>query len=296
MAPAGNSRLPPMMSTRYASPVTTLREFATAAQQLWPLESAEAWDAPGLIVGRRDWPVRRVLIAVDAVAETVAEAAAGEYDLLLTHHPLLLRGVTTAADDTAKGDLVTSLIEAQCALYAAHTNADIVDSGATQVLAELLGLVDIRVIVPTVSDRIGLGRVGRLAEPITLGDLARRLTDLLPATAAGIRGAGDWNRPIQTVALCSGAGDSLLGEDLVRSADVYVTSDLRHHTAQEALEQAGVTGGPALLDISHWASEWLWCAAAANELRALLPNVEYVVSDLRTDPWDFAVLPAERHA
>ena len=74
-------------------------------------------------------------------------------------------------------------------------------------------------------------------------------------------------------------------------ADVYVTSDLRHHPASEFREQAMLVGGPALIDTSHWATEWLWLDVAAEQLRHAA-GVRVTVSDLRTDPWDFAVLPS----
>lgn len=270
--------------------MTTLGEFVQGAHELWPLSGAESWDAPGLTAGLPDWPVRRVLLAVDAVQATVDEARAGVFDLLLTHHPLLLRGVTSVSGEHAKGRLLTTLIQANCALLSAHTNADVADSGASAIIARALGLIDQRAIVPTVSELIGIGRVGQLAQPTTLGQLARTLSALIPSTAGGVRVAGEWNQRIQSVAICSGAGDSLLSEAAVRAADVYITSDLRHHPAQESLE----SGGPALIDISHWASEWVWCEAAATELRALFPAIDFVVSELRTDPWDAAVLPAER--
>lgn len=269
--------------------MTTLSEFTAVAHRIWPLDGAEAWDAPGLSVGLGSWPVRRVLIAVDATAATVDEAVSGDYDLLLTHHPLLLRGVTSVSDEQYKGTLITRLIQQRCGLLSAHTNADVVDSGASSLIADALGVVNQSVILPT-AEGVGIGRVGELAEPSTLGTLARALSELLPATAGGIRGAGDWNAQVRRVAVCSGAGDSLLSNPLVVGADVYITADLRHHPAQESLE----ANGPALLDVSHWASEWLWCESAAIELRAALPGLSFDVSELRTDPWDFAVLPAER--
>ncbi len=125
---------------------------------------------------------------------------------------------------------------------------------------------------------------------MTLGRLARGLADVLPHTAQGIRVAGDYERPITTVALCAGAGDSLLSDPAVLAADVYITSDLRHHPASEALENARIAGGPALIDVSHWASEWLWLDTAAAQLREALPGVSVTVSELRTDPWDFAIV------
>lgn len=276
--------------------VTTLAEFTQVAHELWPLAGAENWDAPGLTAGDPFAQIRRVLIAVDAVDATVSEAIDGGFDLLLTHHPLILRGVTSVATDRYKGALLTRLIQSRCALLAAHTNADVVETGATHVLATLLSLQDVRPIV-SADQRIGLGRFGRLTKPSTLGTLARHLSGILPSTAVGVKVAGDWEQPVSTVALCSGAGDSLLSNPLVQSADVYITSDLRHHPAQEAREQALVSGGPALIDISHWASEWLWCEAAADAVNSIFPNLDIVVSEIRTDPWDAVVLPAEeRHA
>jgi putative NIF3 family GTP cyclohydrolase 1 type 2 len=132
--------------------------------------------------------------------------------------------------------------------------------------------------------------VGRLDAPTTLGHLARTLADLLPPTATGIRVAGEYARPVTTVALCGGAGDAFLAEEAVRRADVYITSDLRHHPASEAVEQARVSSGPALIDVSHWAAEWLWLDTAAEQLRAAVPGLEVVVSEVRTDPWDFVVM------
>lgn len=268
----------------------TLADATAAIERLWPLDGAESWDAPGLLSGDPAAPVTRILLAVDAVRDTVDEAVELGADLLLVHHPLLMRGVTTVAETTAKGALLATLIRGGCALVAAHTNADVVATGTSGRLAALLGLVDPAPIVTT-GPEAGLGRVGALPEPRTLGALARRVAGILPATAGGVRVAGEYDQPVRTVALCGGAGDSLLGEAAVRGADVYLTSDLRHHPASEARETARVAGGPALIDVSHWASEWLWLDTAAAELRAELPGVEIVVSELRTDPWDFVVLP-----
>ncbi|MFN4000848.1 Nif3-like dinuclear metal center hexameric protein [Microcella sp.] len=269
--------------------MTTLAEAAAAVERLWPIAAAEAWDAPGVLSGDPAAPVARVLLAVDAVSATVDEAIELGADLLLVHHPLLLRGVTTVAESTAKGALLARLIRGRCALIAAHTNADIVATGTSARLAELVGLRDAVPIVET-APGLGLGRVGALPEPTTLGALARRLASILPPTATGVRVAGQFDRPVQTIAVCGGAGDSLLAEPAVLAADVYVTADLRHHPASEAVESARVAGGPALIDVSHWASEWLWLETAAAELRAELAGVEVVVSELRTDPWDFVVV------
>ena len=270
--------------------MATIADLLHVAERLWPVAGAEAWDAPGLVVGAPDASANRVLLAVDPVADTVDEAVEGEYDVLLVHHPLLLRGVTSIAEDRYKGALVSRLIRGGCALITAHTNADVVPDGVSDVLATRLGLDDAEPIVPGLSAGSGLGRVGRMPQPTTLGHLARLLADILPATATGVRVAGEYSRPVSTVALCGGAGDAFLAEPAVRSADVYITSDLRHHPASESLEQSRLGSGPALIDISHWAAEWVWLDTAAAQLRAALPDARVTVSELRTDPWDFTIV------
>ncbi|MET0480518.1 MAG: Nif3-like dinuclear metal center hexameric protein [Mycetocola sp.] len=267
----------------------SLADVSMAVEKLWPISGAEGWDASGLIAGHPDDEISRILLAVDAVDGVVQEALATGTDLLLVHHPLLLRGVTSIAGDRYKGSVLTSLIRGRCALLAAHTNADVVDEGTSGIFAELLGLQQVEVLVPNADGSTGIGRVGMLAEPTSLGHLAHRIGQILPATATGVRVAGDYDRIVERVALCGGAGDSLLDEAGVRSADVYITSDLRHHPASESIEQSRVAGGPALIDVSHWASEWLWLDRAAEQLGKLLPDLDVAVSDLRTDPWDFVV-------
>lgn len=281
-----------MDRSREAYALADLRE---AAEALWPGAIAESWDRVGLVSGADSAPLRRVLLAVDAVGETAAEALEWGADALLTHHPLLLRGVHTVAEDTAKGALLARLIRGGCALLAAHTNADQPAGGVSDVIAERLGLIGTTPIVPHASDpAIGIGRVGRLPAPESLRAFAERVAAEMPATVSGVRVAGDPERLVQRIALLGGAGDSLLDHASVRGADVYLTSDLRHHPAQEALESSAVAGGPALVDVAHWASESLWLAGAADRLSARLPGVEFRLSARRTDPWTFSVgaLPA----
>lgn len=131
----------------------------------------------------------------------------------------------------------------------------------------------------------GTGRVGDVA-PTTLGEFARTVASALPRTAGGVRVAGDADRPVRTVALVGGAGDFLLDAMAGSDVDVYVTSDLRHHPAAEFVEK----GGPALVDVAHWAAEWTWLPVVEQRLRdALGDTVETRVSTLRTDPWTMLV-------
>lgn len=361
-----------------------LSDVVVALDALYPPAWAEPWDAVGLVCGDPDSVVRRVLLAVDPVEAVVDEAVAGGFDLLVTHHPLWLKGATSMAATTPKGRVVHRLVTAGSGLLVAHTNADVADPGVSDALAALFDLRDTRplqsspdeldklvVFVPTGSadalldalaaagagtighydrcawtttgtgtfrplpgaspavgevgrvehvaetrlevvlprerrravlaamraahpyeepafdllalvptpGRRGLGRVGELPESMSLRELTARAAAVLPATAWGVRTAGDPDRVVRTLAVCGGSGDSLLSAAAV--ADVYLTADLRHHPASEAPE------GLALLDAAHWATEWPWLADAARRLTAAT-TVETVVSALVTDPWTHA--------
>lgn len=364
-----------------------LSDVLEVLEDLYPAASAQDWDAVGLVCGDPSAPVRRVLLAVDPVEAVVDEVVQGGFDLLLTHHPLYLRGTTSVAATTPKGRVVHRLLSAGAALHVAHTNADVADPGVSDALAERFGLRDLRPLSPaagqpldklvayvptqdaerlldaladagagaigdyercawstpgtgtfrplpgadpavgevgrvaqvaetrlevvlprsrraavlramasahpyeepaydllelaTLPGSLGLGRVGELPEPLPLGELTARAAAVLPATAWGVRAAGDPDRVVTTLAVCGGSGDSLL-TTAARSADAYLTADLRHHPASEAPE------GLALIDAAHWATEWPWLADAARRLSAAT-TVETVVSTLVTDPWTHAV-------
>jgi dinuclear metal center YbgI/SA1388 family protein len=141
---------------------------------------------------------------------------------------------------------------------------------------------DVLELAPLPGD-VGLGRIGSLARPETLSAFVARVHDALPATSWGIRASGETEATVARVAVCGGAGDSLL--DAVAGAEVqaYVTADLRHHPADEHRRASEV----ALVDVAHWASEYPWCTQAADVLRGHFGDALPVrVSAVRTDPWN----------
>ncbi|MFC4564805.1 Nif3-like dinuclear metal center hexameric protein [Nocardiopsis mangrovi] len=269
----------------------TLHDVTAAFESVYDPAWAAPWDAVGLVCGDPDQPVRRVLFAVDPVAAVVDEAVAWGADLVITHHPLLLRGVTTVAATTPKGRVVHRLIGSGTALYTAHTNADTADPGVSDALAAAVGLTGPLVpLDPDPADpsgRRGIGRVGTLPAPVRLREFAARAAEGLPDTAAGIRVAGDPDAEVRRVAVSGGAGDSLLGAARSAGADVFLTSDLRHHPASEFAEQGGI----ALVDVPHWAGEWPWLADGADRLASALgprgATVEIRVSTTVTDAWSW---------
>jgi dinuclear metal center YbgI/SA1388 family protein len=270
------------------SSVPRLSEVLAALDALWPPERAEQWDAVGTVCGDPDARITRVLFAVDPVQAIADEAIALGAQLIVTHHPLYLRGTTTVAASTFKGRVVHTLIKHDIALHVAHTNADSADPGVSDALAGALDLRVERPLVPDPTDangRRGLGRICALDHPETLREFAARAAKRLPATAQGIRIAGDLDALVRTVAVSGGSGDSLF--DHVRDAgvDAFLTADLRHHPASEAVQHPGL----GLVDAAHWATEWPWCEQAAAQLDAISDrhgwDLRVHVSHTVTDPW-----------
>lgn len=272
----------------------SLADVLAVLEGAYPLDWAEDWDRAGLVVGDRDAVVRSVLLAVDPTVAVAREAVAGGIDLLVTHHPLLLRGASFLPADTGKGAVVSELIRAGTALWCGHTNVDRSSLGTVGAWIRALGLEEAEPLAAGPrgdahaahgSRLVGLGAVGSVA-PTTVGRLARRIADLTPTTAQGVRWTGEEDRPVRTIAVCPGAGDSFLDAAADAGVDVYITSDLRHHPALEHVEaSADPAAVPALIDVAHSASEALWLPLARDLLEEARPGIEVRLSDLSTDPW-----------
>ncbi len=258
----------------------------------YPPSGAEEWDRVGLIAGSRASDVTKVLLAVDPVEVVARQALDIGAQMIITHHPLYLRGTSFVSDDDAKGRLVSTLIRSGIALYNAHTNADVAHDGVAQALSDLFGLRGAVPMVPHDDPTVGLGRIGELETPMPLSQFARVVAARLPKGPTGVLVGGDPNRMVRRVAVSGGSGDSFLGLAGSLGADAYVTADLRHHPASEHLED----GGPALICGSHWATEWPWLPVLAPRLVQMAAErgqeLEVVVSDLVTEPW-FEHLPTQ---
>jgi dinuclear metal center YbgI/SA1388 family protein len=262
-----------------------LADVIAVLERAYPPELAESWDAVGLVCGDPDESVTKVLVCVDPVDATVDEALELGAQLIVAHHPLLLKGVHGVPADTPKGRLVHRLVRGGCALLCMHTNADSADPGVSDALATALGMRITGPLLPDANGKTGTGRIGEV-DPQPFAEFLERVAIALPETAGGVRGAGELSRTVETVAVCGGAGDTYLDAALAAGVDAYVTADLRHHPASEYLARPGA---PALVDVAHWASEWPWCAQAADVIEVAFDGtVEVAVSTLRTDPWTAA--------
>lgn len=295
----------------------TLKQVVDVLETLYPLHYAESWDHPGLIVGDPSAPADRIVFAADPSAAVVDEAIARGANLMICHHPLLFRSVHQVSGLGARGDIVRTLNRHDCALWVGHTNADAAYRGVGQAAADLFGLVDQHPLVPIRDEQaerdgheVGLGRVGRLSEPMTFEAFARRVAGVLPRTALGVQACGPLDQPVSTVAVLPGSGDSLFDDVRAAGVDVYVTSDLRHHPATDAIEQAryearmrakGVMLGsgdgrvrPLLVNTPHSAIESLWFHYAIEDVPQAVeaatgerPDVAWIT--MNTDPWTLTI-------
>lgn len=306
--------------SRKGAVAPVLGQVVKVLEALYPLDYAEDWDHPGLVVGDPSWPVRRIVCAVDPRPDVVEEAIALEADLLITHHPLFFRSVHEVSGMGFRGAIVNRLISGRCGLWVGHTNADAAYRGVAQAAADLFGLQETRPLVPAgTSDhdlhagediQVGLGRLGRLPEPLSLVDLARRVADILPKTQMGIQVAGPDSAMVSTVAVLPGSGDSEFEAVRTAGADVYITSDLRHHPAtdafQEALYAAGLSDSigadgpkehhprPMLINTPHSAIEGLWFRYALEDIPAAVRDATGFTPDIwessiQTDPWNLVL-------
>lgn len=185
-ARAGQATEPVVTLGQVTAPVVTLGQVTRALDELYPGSSAQSWDAVGLVCGDPDQPVRKVLLAVDPTSEVVDEALEWGADLLVTHHPLLLRAVHAVPASTFKGRLVHRLIRGGCALFVAHTNADAAVPGVSDALARVLGLADLSALAPQEIDPLDKLVV------FVPDDDAERLVDALASAGAGA--VGDYSR------------------------------------------------------------------------------------------------------
>ena len=264
----------------------TVGDVVALVEATAPPGLAASWDSNGLICGDPAEPVRSILLAVDPVTAVVDEAIDAGVDMVITHHPLYLRGTDHVAATDPKGRTVHRLIRAGIALLNAHTSLDAAHGGVADALAERVGLVSTVPLEPDpTSPDQGIGRIGTLPQPVTLRQLADDVASALPDSAPGLLVGGDLDAVVERIAVSGGAGDSLLQRAREAGADVFLTADLRHHPASEHLED----GRPYLLCGTHWATEWVGLEPLARRLtedaHSRGASLAVQVSHIVTDPW-----------
>ncbi|MDA1053339.1 MAG: Nif3-like dinuclear metal center hexameric protein [Planctomycetota bacterium] len=264
--------------------MATVQNVSDFLEGFAPSRLAEEWDNAGLLVGDPGLAVRRVMTCLTVTPASADEALRENADLIVSHHPLPFRPLQRVTTDSVPGRLLWQLIRGGVSIHSPHTRFDSAAMGINQRLAEGLGLIDIRPLVPIKDqhgeddpDGLGAGRFGRLAAPLSLTECAARLKQFLAVD--GLHVVGQTTRPIDRVAVACGSAGSLLGAAQRHGCDLLVTGETTFHTCLEA-EATNV----ALLLPGHYASERFAVEVLADVLAKQFADLEVWASRDEADP------------
>ena len=226
-----------------------IREIAEVVEQFAPLSLQESYDNSGLIVGRPDDEVHKALLAVDVTEEVMDEAENEGCDIIITHHPIIFHALKRFNSGSVTERCVERAIRKGIALYACHTNLDSTPQGMSWHLASMLGVGQLQVLQPSNAEGAGFGVTGELPESVPTLDFLRRVAKI---TGAKVVRYSDIATPtVRRVAVCTGAGSSLIGDAARAGADLYVTADLKYND----FTPTG-SGTLTVADIGHFESEY----------------------------------------
>ncbi len=220
-----------------------LSDIVELADRLFPFELAEKWDNCGIQIGDPNSIVHGIGFALDPTPSTIYAAHCNDCNLLITHHPAILKSVLRIIPDSFVGRTIFESFKWGVSLVALHTNFDAAPGGLNDSLAGMLKLTDIRVPSPA-----NCARTGKLAEPTSLCTLAKDLKAQFNSET--LRFIGDADKKIESVFLACGSGSGYLPEALQFGSDVMITGDIKYHTARESMEL-----GLSLIDVGHFPLE-----------------------------------------
>ena len=257
--------------------MATVNQVYEAMQRMAPLELAEHWDNPGLLVDCGG-QVHSVLVTLDITPEAVAEAAAKQCEVIVAHHPVIFDPLKKLCPADVPYQLVRAGISAVCM----HTNLDAAEGGVNDVLADIFGMKGRTAFAE------GCGRVGEI-EPITVPELARKAQRELacrcnqPENGPTVQVKfADTGKPVHRLAVISGAGGSMFEDAIAQGADCLLTGEANHHHACDAKRL-----GLSLIAAGHYATEFPVTAAVAEKLRTALPELDVLVSEANKDPYTY---------
>lgn len=243
-------------------------EVVACLEKIAPCCFAEKWDNVGLLAGREDKEINKILLALDPTSEVVEEAVSWGADLLITHHPLIFSGIKSVTTGDFIGKRVFNLVFRDVCYYAMHTNFDVM--GMADAVADLLELEKCQVLDVTFQDEIskeGIGRMGELSRTMSLEECAKFVKD--KCRLSGVKVFGSPDKLIDVVALIPGSGKSYIDLAIKKGAQVVVTGDIDHHNGLDAVER-----GLAVIDAGHYGLEKIFTSYMEEVLRRELPELK----------------------
>ena len=250
----------------------TLREIIETLDEAYPFAEACSYDNVGLLVGRREKEIRKILLALDVTSAVIREAKEAGADMILSHHPVIFREIKRVTDESYTGSLVLSLIESGLAAVALHTDFDRGEEGNNDVLARTLGAGAYEKIDE------GFATEFDLARETSFDDFADEVQEALADTIVRRIGVG----PVRRVIAACGAGidEKLIFRAKERGA-VIVTADIKHNYATMARDL-----GVGIVETTHYASEWGFTDRMKEFLAERFDDVEVIVSRENINPYD----------
>lgn len=263
--------------------MATVADILQYIESLAPASMKMDWDNVGLLCGRREKEVTKILVALDPFRNVIEEAIEEKADLIVTHHPLIFRNPLMAVnEDTEAGRCVLTLMENGIAAINAHTNLDVAPGGVNDILAETLELQNIQVIQP-----IGTDAEGRPYGLLHCGDVQEQpLADFLAHVKNTLHCDGlryvDGGRPVRKVAVGGGACADEFWDALDAGCDTFVTSDIKYNQFRSAYEI-----GLNLIDAGHFHTENPTMPVLAAKLQAAFPEIRVNFSAKHTECMKF---------
>jgi len=256
----------------------TVCEIWNVLSKWAPPELAEQWDNIGLQVGDPDAPVQRLIVALDATENVLEAAAVRQAQMVLTHHPLLFRPVSSFDISKQIPRLLAGFLRKDIALAAAHTNLDSTIGGVSDLLANALGLSDVKPLHTSEPNppSVGLGRIGNLPYSCKLSEIMHKISSML--RNPGLLVVGHPEQMITRIALCGGSGSDLWPMAVNEDADLFLSAEIKHHIAREAEQM-----GKAVIDAGHFYTEWPIVPAMAKYMKQQASNEGW---DLKIDIFD----------
>lgn len=253
-------------------------EVIRRLEELSPLSYAESWDNPGLLAGRTEKEIKKIYVALDATTEVIDAAVRCGADMLLTHHPLIFKGIKKVNSEDYIGRRILKLLQADICYYAMHTNFDVTQMAYEA--AKRFGIEKCAVLEVTSEingEQKGIGRVGEFSKPMCLEGCAKSVKDIFDIEWVKVFGEAD--APIARVAISPGSGKSMIDAALAHKVDVLITGDIDHHDGIDALER-----GMAVIDAGHFGLEKIFIPYMQEYLQEQIEGIS-VVCDKSESPF-----------
>lgn len=255
------------------------KEIINIIEQKYARSYAMSWDNVGLLAGRSDKEVKKIYVALDATDDIVDEAIEFGADMLVTHHPLIMSGLTKITDEHFVGQRLIKLIRNDISYYAMHTNYDV--KGMADLAGNKLKLKNPKVLEVTSTEETdgivcveGIGRLAELLQPVSLRECCEFVKEAF--SLENVKVFGNLDAQIRTIAICPGSGKSVIKTAIKKGADVLVTGDIGHHDGIDACAQ-----NLSIIDAGHYGIEHIFIEDMAKYLRNNLNNVDVEVAKIR---------------